>query len=321
MTMTGDIIGTLRYMAPEQALAKRVVIDHRSDIYSLGITLYELLTLQPAFTGDDRQTLLHQIALEEPRKPREISPRIPTDLETIVLKAIEKNPADRYATCQQLADDLRRFLDHKTITARRPNLRQRFTKWSRRNRPVIVSAGLSVAAIIVASMTILVLSNTQIRKESAAKEIALKEKDAALTMARKAVEQMLIRVAEGQLKDLPAAAHIRQAVLEDAIQILQIYDGFSKDGKLDRGLRKDRASVLIIISGIQREFGRYEDSLRSYDQGIQLLQEIVIENPKDPDLRMELAAYLAHQAVTWSMTPPGPNTQQVDELCGKAITI
>ena len=318
MTMTGDIIGTLRYMAPEQALAKRVVVDHRSDIYSLGATLYELLTLQPAFTGDDRQTLLHQIAFEEPRKLREISPRIPTDLETIVLKAIEKNPTDRYATSQQLADDLRRFLDHKTITARRPNLRQRFTKWSRRNRPVVVSAGISAAAIIVASMTILVLSNTQIRKESAAKEIALKEKEAALTMARKAVDQMLVRIADGQLKDVPAAVPVRQAVLEDA---LRFYDGFNDEEMPDKSLRKDRASVVVIISGIQRDLGRHQDALRSGDQAIQLLQELVAEEPEDPDLRMELAAYEAHQAVTWSMTLPGPNTQQVEEHCRKALAI
>src|SRR5262249_9652699 len=102
LTMTGDLVGTLRYMSPEQALAQRVTIDHRTDIYSLGSTLYELLTLEPAFTGRDRQELLRQIAFEEPCRPRHRNREIPPELETIVLKALEKNPADRYATAQEL---------------------------------------------------------------------------------------------------------------------------------------------------------------------------------------------------------------------------
>ncbi len=113
--MTGDILGTLRYMSPEQVLAKRVVVDHRSDVYSLGVTLYELLTLQPAFTGDDQQDLLRQIAFEEPLKPRRLRANIPQDLETIVLKAIEKNPADRYAAAQNLAADLLRFIGSRRV--------------------------------------------------------------------------------------------------------------------------------------------------------------------------------------------------------------
>src|SRR6185503_11058326 len=89
LTMTGDIIGTLRYMSPEQSLGKRVV-DHRADIYSLGVTLYELLTLEPVFAGQDRVELLRQIAFDEPKPPRRIDPRIPPELETIVLKAMAK---------------------------------------------------------------------------------------------------------------------------------------------------------------------------------------------------------------------------------------
>src|SRR5262249_38286653 len=96
MTMTGDLVGTLRYMSPEQALAKRVVVDHRTDVYSLGATLYELLTLAPVFGGTDRQELLRQIAFEEPRPLRRLKRTIPAELETIVLKALEKNPAERY---------------------------------------------------------------------------------------------------------------------------------------------------------------------------------------------------------------------------------
>src|SRR5262249_5394658 len=79
LTMTGDLLGTLRYMSPEQALAKREVVDHRTDIYSLGVTVYELMTLTPAFTGSDRQELLAQIAFEEPRRPRRLERTIPPE--------------------------------------------------------------------------------------------------------------------------------------------------------------------------------------------------------------------------------------------------
>jgi serine/threonine protein kinase/Tfp pilus assembly protein PilF len=140
LTMTGDLMGTLRYMSPEQALAKRVTIDHRTDIYSLGVTLYELLTLKPAFGGRDRQELLRQIAFDDPRPPRRVAPAIPAELETIVLKAMEKNAAERYGTAQELADDLERYLRDEPIRARRQTLAQRTRKWARRNQPIVWSA-------------------------------------------------------------------------------------------------------------------------------------------------------------------------------------
>jgi serine/threonine protein kinase/tetratricopeptide (TPR) repeat protein len=151
MTMTGDILGTLRYMSPEQALAKRAVVDHRSDIYSLGVTLYELLTLQPAFTGDDRQELLRQIAFDEPRPPRQINPHIPADLETIVLKAIRKDPEYRYATAHDFADDLRRFFEDKPIKAKPPTWRELAMKWSRRHPAAIWAAVLFLVATAIIS--------------------------------------------------------------------------------------------------------------------------------------------------------------------------
>jgi hypothetical protein len=158
LTLTGDLLGTLRYMSPEQALAKRAVIDHRTDLYSLGATLYELLTLQPVFAGADRQELLRQIALEEPKPPRRITTTIPAELETIVLKAMEKNPADRYATAKELADDLRRYLEDRPIRAKRPTMAQRLRKWRQRHRHLVqvfvtflalLAVGLAVSVLLI----------------------------------------------------------------------------------------------------------------------------------------------------------------------------
>jgi tetratricopeptide (TPR) repeat protein len=151
LTLTGDLIGTLRYMSPEQALAKRVPIDHRTDVYSLGATVYELLTLRPVFCGDDRQELLRQIAFEEPIRPRKLNRSIPAELETIVLKALEKRPQDRYATAQELADDLRRWLEDRPIQARRPSLVVRARKWARRHKAAVWAAA---AVLLVTVMVV-----------------------------------------------------------------------------------------------------------------------------------------------------------------------
>src|SRR5262249_32118187 len=102
LTATGDIIGTLRYMAPERFEGRS---DGRSDVYALGVTLYELLTLRPAFAAGDRLKLIEQLTRSSPVRPRLIDPRIPRDLETVVLKAAARDPADRYRTAAELADD------------------------------------------------------------------------------------------------------------------------------------------------------------------------------------------------------------------------
>jgi serine/threonine protein kinase/Flp pilus assembly protein TadD len=155
LTMTGDLVGTLRYMSPEQALAKRVVVDHRTDIYSLGATLYELLTLEPVFAGSDRQELLRQIAFEEPRVPRRNNRAIPAELETIVLKALQKNPTDRYATAQEMADDLHRFVLGEPIRARRPSMARRVRGWCRRHKQLVSGLGvLLVTLTIVGAITL-----------------------------------------------------------------------------------------------------------------------------------------------------------------------
>ena len=122
LTHTGDFVGTLRYTAPERLEGWS---DRRSDIYGLGVTLYELLTLQPFFANKSRAELLRRIAEDTPPAPRRIDASIPVDLETIVLKAVAKEPAARYHRAEQLAEDLRRFLADRPILARRSTVIER----------------------------------------------------------------------------------------------------------------------------------------------------------------------------------------------------
>src|SRR5262249_5232320 len=138
--------------------------DHRCDIYSLGATLYELLTLAPAHGGNDRAAILRTISLEEPIVPRRLDPTIPLDLEKIVLKALAKNPLERYATAGELAEDLGRFLNDRPVLARRPSLANRAAKWARRHRPAVVSAALLFAFLLIGLATAGWWSNVTLHK-------------------------------------------------------------------------------------------------------------------------------------------------------------
>jgi serine/threonine protein kinase/WD40 repeat protein/Flp pilus assembly protein TadD len=145
LTQTGDIVGTLRYMAPERFAGQS---DPRSDLYGLGITLYELLTLRPAFAEADRNKLLGRVLHEEPPRPRRFNPEVPRDLETVVLKAIAKEPKQRYASAAELAEDLRRFLADRPVQARRASALERLGRWARRN-PALAAALGAVAALLL----------------------------------------------------------------------------------------------------------------------------------------------------------------------------
>jgi len=206
-TLSGPLMGTIRYMSREQALGNRGVVDQRTDVYALGVTLYELLTLTPIFPDAPPHVLLSVVATEEPTSPRILNPNIPTDLETILLKAMAKDAAERYQTAAELANDLRRFLEHKAIVARRPGLADRTARWLRRH-----PAGLGVAITAVIALLIVIVgfalysgeleetiqerdeinarlkeANAQIEKALAESEAAKKKADAALLDLRRQV--------------------------------------------------------------------------------------------------------------------------------------
>ena len=147
LTKTGDLVGTIRYMSPEQAAGQSALVDQRTDIYSLGATLYELLTLQPAFPGPDGPALLRQIEQQEPAPLRRWQPQVPADLELVVLKGMAKRRDDRYATAQEFAADLRCVLEGKPTLAKPPTIADRLTKWTRRHKRL---AGAVTAACLVA---------------------------------------------------------------------------------------------------------------------------------------------------------------------------
>ena len=249
ITRTGDIPGTLRYMSPEQASGQRGLLDQRSDVYSLGATFYEFLTLEPIFRGRDVQYLLNQILHAEPRGLRQIDKTIPFELETIILKSVSKSPADRYRTAGDLAADLQRYLEHKPILARRPTVVDRVHKWSRRH-PSAVVAGVLILLVIAGG-----LSYTNYREnlraneaekiakaaEKSAKEAeqSAQEAEKRFQQARQAVD-VLIEVSEGELADNPSVQATRRRLLGIA---LGYYQDFMEQRRGDTAAQGELAAV------------------------------------------------------------------------------
>jgi WD40 repeat protein len=149
LTVSGSLFGTLRYMSPEQVRGDRHILGHHTDIYSLGCTLYEMLTLRAAFPDHDTPRLMQQITKDDPVRPRRLNRAISPDLETIVMKAMAKDHDDRYATAGDMATDLRRFLEDQPIVARPPDMIDRAKKWARRHRPTVLTASVTLLVAMV----------------------------------------------------------------------------------------------------------------------------------------------------------------------------
>ena len=147
LSRSGDLVGTLRYMAPERFRGES---DARGDVYSLGLSLYELATLRPAHDVPDRAELIRKVAEALPARPRAIDPSIPVDLETVILKAIEPEPRQRYASAGALAEDLGRFLEGRPVLARRASLAEHLARWAARNQALACLAAFTIALALFA---------------------------------------------------------------------------------------------------------------------------------------------------------------------------
>jgi tetratricopeptide (TPR) repeat protein/tRNA A-37 threonylcarbamoyl transferase component Bud32 len=295
LTMTGDLVGTLRYMSPEQALAHPVGVNHRTDLYSLGATLYELITLEPPLDGRDRQELLRRIAFEEPKPLSRINKAAPAELETIVLKAMAKDPAERYATAQELADDLERFLKDEPVRAKRPTLVQRARKWARRNRPAV----WSVAAASLVALAVVAASGGWIAHDRATRQAKI------ASDVRSALEEARWFHKEGKLPEGLAAVKRAEALLAEAGDASELHHSVC-EAMADLQMVSKLEDVRILGASVrdgrfdcEGEDRAYEAAFRDYGIDVEPLDfEEAGERIRARAIRVDLAAALDGWAQT-----------------------
>jgi serine/threonine protein kinase len=321
LTLSGDLVGTLRYMSPEQALAKRDLVDHRSDLYSLGATLYELLTLQPAYPGTDREELLHQIAQGEPRSPRRLNAKVPVELETIVLKAMAREPAGRYETAQELADDLRRFLEHRPIQARRPSLRERLAKWTVRHRSMVAATAImAVVAIIGLSISTAVVWYENHQKNNALEQ--LRQEEAEAQRQRRRAETNFNRALTGTMNLLlipenehwtgkPEIEGLRQDLVDEG---LKFFEGFVHEDDPDPAIRFESARGLGRMTCVYCALRKLPEARDTMRRAYHLLEGLAAEAPADARYRLELGRQHSLMGLMyWSLKKPPDAEQEFTE--------
>lgn len=316
LTMTGDVLGTLRYMSPEQALARRSLIDRRTDIYSLGATLYELLTLHPSVTGADRQEILRRMIEDDPVPIRRLNPAVPVDLATIVAKAVSKDPSGRYETAQHFADDLKRFLEGRPIGARRTGPLRRAWRWCRRRPlPASLAAGLVVALIsgfvgvtvswreAVRQRDLLASAQAQtlaaLDRESLANkalltandhEVAAREQaQRRFALARDAVQQYYKGASHDVMIKQPQMSSLRKRLLDTALVFYDRLEATSEQGPDDPKILAELAAEYRDLGTVAVEIGSRNEGLEALERARAILEKLAKANPSTSSFRRDLA--------------------------------
>ncbi len=308
LTHSGDIVGTLRYMAPEQFEGKA---DARSDVYNLGLTLYELLTLRPAFDQRDRRRLIRQMTQEEPPRPRKLNPAIPLDLETIVVKAMASDPGHRYQTAGELAADLRCFLEDRPIRARRVGPLGRLSRWRRRNPAV---AALSGTALLLLVAVALVASIGYFHAERERQRTMEEQKRAEtnLRLATRAFEDIFDKVASASPARPLVVADQDESPEDDADapvwpeptwqnvvtgkdallleSMLKFYNQFAEENQANVRLQKETARACRRVGDIQRRLGQYDKAETAYRRALATYDALAKASPDSADLLAAIAA-------------------------------
>ena len=282
LTKTGDIIGTVRYMSPEQARGESALIDHRTDVYSLGITLYELATLHRAFDREDGPKLLAQIREEGPPRPSTHAPDIPLDLENVILKATAPSRDARYATAREFADDLERFLCGEQTVARAPSLTERFGKFARRHRQAAISVASGLVLLTVSS----VIAAGLIYHEKVKTDAALAKSNRNFLKAREVVDRFGAQLAD-QLATVPGAEDVRRSLL---LGTIDYYRDFIQESDGHDGLRAELATALNKIALLTEHVGTNGEALATHEEARAAFEQLA----KDEPGRVE---HLANQAL------------------------
>jgi serine/threonine protein kinase len=298
LTQSGDRLGTLRYMSPEQASARHGLVDQRTDIYSLGATLYELVTRRPAFPADEPQEILSQLSSVDPPRPRSIDPAIPLELETIIQKAMAKAPAERYGTSQEFADDLRRFLDDQPILARRPTLPQRLRKWTRRHRAWVTAAAL---AMLLAMLGLAVSTGliwiahqdalTERDKARANEQKARAEKERAEQNLDLAVRSLLelLSMAETFAEQSALDAASQKEVQKLLQKVVASYDQFAQENHMTPHARSLKAEAYQKVGDIHQRLIQPDAAEKAYRDAASLFAQLVKEFPQEASYRAKEA--------------------------------
>jgi len=300
LSLSQGLVGTLRYMAPEQFSGQN---DQRSDIYSLGLTLYELLALRPAYEESVQSKLMQCIVAGGPMPPGAARAGIPCDLETIILKAISHEAGERYASAAEMADDLRRFLEDRPIRARRVSAVEHLGRWCRRNQAL---AGLAGAILFLLVLVAMVASIGYVRTKSAlrgeAVERAKAEANASLavealdrTFDRLDPTHMLVRAQpaieglRGELMDVPSVPFLSKATAALLQDMLPFYDRLAQQTGNGDKLQLRTAEANRRVGAIQQQLGQTAAAVKSYQRAIALFRELSSRAPTNSSLTLQMA--------------------------------